>query len=424
MGGAYIGLSDTAEGGYYNPAGLVFSTSDSFSASANIYSLTRGKIKDALQVGSNVEDIKINSFMSIPSTAAYLKRFNFSGTKSPDNVIVQAVKQEVKAVLQEGNETPPPENEKFQREVKYNAIGLNVMMKDLLFYDGKIDFPSQDMSGTLIQKFSDQTLYIGPSYSRLLNEKLSIGISWFYSLRAYEELRYLRLESGSEFAEGFRKTSTKSQYFEFLLGSRYNVNELVKVGFVFKPPSIKIMGNGEEYYSSAIFDVPEARDERKQYNYNDLVAESDEPMRLGLGLALEKKKNFAIAFDFNFYFPNSYWKVHHESYSDVRIKQRAIFNTNLGAEYYIRPWIPVRAGFYTNFSSAPEVADEANNQLGNKIDYWGTTASVGFEGEHVSTNFGVNVALGRGNALSAPNRQIVGFSMNIINLFIAGSYTF
>src|SRR3989338_11529459 len=48
MGGAYTAISDDASGCYYNPAGLIFASGRSLSASANVYNYFKKTYKDVL----------------------------------------------------------------------------------------------------------------------------------------------------------------------------------------------------------------------------------------------------------------------------------------------------------------------------------------------------------------------------------------
>jgi hypothetical protein len=59
------------------------------------------------------------------------------------------------------------------------------------------------------------------------------------------------------------------------------------------------------------------------------------------------------------------------------IEREPVVNASLGGEYVVAGKVPIRAGFFTNFSSAPEVAAADEIQLPH-VDMYGITASVGY----------------------------------------------
>jgi hypothetical protein len=66
-----------------------------------------------------------------------------------------------------------------------------------------------------------------------------------------------------------------------------------------------------------------------------------------------------------------------------------VVNGALGLEYYLTPSVPVRVGFFTDFSAAP--IPTATGEVGTEdhVDLYGATLSLSLVTEHTSTSLGV-----------------------------------
>jgi hypothetical protein len=81
-------------------------------------------------------------------------------------------------------------------------------------------------------------------------------------------------------------------------------------------------------------------------------------------------------------------------------------NANLGGEYAFADRFPVRGGFLTNFSSAPEVVAGPQPQLAH-VDMYGATTSFGYATKDYEVSVGALYAFGRGE-ISALNQAANG----------------
>jgi len=79
------------------------------------------------------------------------------------------------------------------------------------------------------------------------------------------------------------------------------------------------------------------------------------------------------------------------------IERRRVVNVNVGGEHTFAGIVPVRAGFLTNFSSAPEVRASDRPQLSH-VDMYGATMSVGYAPEDYEISLGVLYGFGSGQA--------------------------
>ena len=108
----------------------------------------------------------------------------------------------------------------------------------------------------------------------------------------------------------------------------------------------------------------------------------------------------------------------------------SVVDVNVGAEYYVIENYPLRCGFFTSFSSAPDVTRRTED-FPAKVDMYGLTLSVGRVSEHVALSLGVNYLFGSGEDYGwrigdggQPVAAVVDAKEQQIYLFFNTSYMF
>jgi len=82
---------------------------------------------------------------------------------------------------------------------------------------------------------------------------------------------------------------------------------------------------------------------------------------IGAGLAYKVPKSWSVELDLSDHFPTSYELVtgnEEKNIATLRIHRRHVLDVNLGAEYYVTERYPLRVGFFTSRSSAPDPETE------------------------------------------------------------------
>ena len=82
----------------------------------------------------------------------------------------------------------------------------------------------------------------------------------------------------------------------------------------------------------------------------------------------------------------------------IRQHCREVLDFSLGGEHYLRRKYPVRAGFFTSRSAAPDPVADNTDEAG-QIDLYGLTATVGVEMKNAASNIGLNYLWGEGRAI-------------------------
>ncbi len=79
------------------------------------------------------------------------------------------------------------------------------------------------------------------------------------------------------------------------------------------------------------------------------------------------------------------------------IEHRMSWNAALGLEWLVDPRVPIRAGAFTNRSSAPPVPAQSARRVSPQVSMVGATLSVGYLGDQRSFNVGAEYAVGSGH---------------------------
>lgn len=395
MGGAVAASSEDLDGVYYNPAGLAGIDANRLSLSTNLYGFFKLEVTDGLGPG---KDYKIREFEAIPTA--------FGSILNVSEILTLAFSVLV------------PDNVKYNHQQTYTRLPT----PDYLLFQSEYFSYSID----------DQTLWIGPSLGVRLGEDWSIGASAFLVYRSMvnkQDWSYLITRGDYE------KVSVSTRHYDLdyssygvlaLLGARWDATDRLSLALVVQPPSVHISGDGEFTYTSN-FDRPDDR----IVHAPDLDVNNKIPAKVVLGAAWHREKEYCLGLDLSYHLPTSFILLEGDddwSGGEIsrRVRRRSVFNVNLGGEYYAASGYPLRAGFFTNLSSAHH-PDPSLPGSPEKIDMYGVTASVGSESEHTTINVGVNYVWGSGKTLGVSDNldySVVDVRESYLFLFLSSTYIF
>lgn len=353
MGGAVGATASGLDACYYNPAGLARVQQDTLSVSANLYGFQRYKAADALAVG---EDLKRTSFVSIPAAVSGVAKTEGFGNWAFSAFIPD--------------------------QTSFNAIATFLDKKHFYTF-------SED----------DQTLWAGPSVGYALTDKLLLGASVFGIYRSYSRFENVAW-SDIDFSY-----SEDLKYSSFgilaMVGAQYKVAPSWNLGLTVQSPSANLFGNGV-YSGTQVTSAGSLG-----LFGNDLETGNYIPAKVTGSIGWEQPKDCALGLDITYHAPGSYNLVSGnltgvgmpDTSSTTHLARNAVVDVSVGGEYYVKKTYPLRAGFFTSRSSAPDV-----NPPGASSDYqipqinkYGVTASVGRETKHMTTNVGVIYVCGTGD---------------------------
>ncbi|MCG2658888.1 MAG: hypothetical protein L6437_01400, partial [Kiritimatiellae bacterium] len=334
MGGAVVSIADSVDACYYNPAGLTMAKASTISLSANLYGFQLYHTENGLFPGENVQG---DSFVTIPSTMGGIWKYG------PELSLAFA------ALV--------PDRSSFNEIVAYSDSQH--------LYQFNID---------------DQTIWVGPSAAYQISPSLSIGASLFGIYRSYNEYVSLFYEDyDASYAQG-RKFNDVA--LTAVLGMQYRPGRDWNIGLTLQPPTAHLFDSGKTMEHILGHNVSS----NNFYYTEDVQTDNQLPTKIALGVGRQVQGNYAFGLDLTYHLPTSYnlqqWQALGQEHY-VRIVRAPVLDLNLGGEYYIRKKYPVRAGFYTGFSSVPEV-NEDESYASSNVDMYGLTVSVGREVKNVA----------------------------------------
>jgi long-subunit fatty acid transport protein len=397
LGGAFCALADDASGAFYNPAGVARVGSSSLSGSLNIYGIERQKrdrgytdqfpVPPDPQDHENVSvDLEDTHVATLPTTVALVRKL---GPKMADGVQAHAV----------GFATYLPYSSAFEADQVVRGVRS----------------PSQ---GHILIEESDKTLWMGPFYAVRLNERLSLGAALHYSYRTVK--RRLSRAWEQEISDEDPTTPDPSAKFSLeeaaldytsaelfaRVGARLDVGRGWSLGLAVTTPTAHLHGQGRLFSQTVSAEVPPDAPGLAFYTPEEesgLKTRNPEPVSVRAGAAWQRERGL-VAADVTFHAPEEFDPVERGTPTAVvglvhvtPVKRNPVVNVNLGGQYDFFDRMPVRAGFLTNFSSAPEVEATDHQQLSH-VNMYGVTASIGYAPEDYEVSLGVLYAFGSGQA--------------------------
>jgi len=348
MGGAGVALGRGVDACRYNPAGLSEAERASVSLTANLYGIQKRETKGGLLAG---DDARSDEFVTIPSLVGGVNRLS-------DNWVA-------------GFSIVEPE--------KTTTAEL-----------------TRKRSGRLYSyRLDDQSIWAGPSLAWGSGEGWSVGVSAFgiYRSQAISVMMAQTGDNGDGFMIG-EGVDAKSLEALAELGVRWRGAGGWRVGASAQSASVHL-------YDSAKYGVGVGTGDTIWSVFSkDVEMENRQPWQVAVGVGFEKEKDWAVGVD-------ATWRAR-QSFESTRetdedgapastwLTRRSTVDVNAGGEYYLFGTYPIRAGFYTGFSSVADVM-KAGESATEDIDAYGVTFGVGRETEQSSVAIGVNYVWGKGH---------------------------
>jgi len=347
-------LGTALDAAYYNPAGMAYTKQRTISISASLYGWQRYRSERALYPD---EDLETSSFVTLPP-AMGLVFF-----AAPETAV--------------GLAAFVPSS--------YSMSEIIAFPKDKNFYNASMN---------------DQTIWVGPSAAHSFSKEFSVGLGVYGVYRNYSSYESTFLNTYSYSASRNLKYKTFGMLGN--AGLQYRPTDNWRFGAAFQSPSFGIWGNGE-YEANESYNY-NGKMENNFAHADNMNAENRIPAKFTVGAGWEKEKVCGFGLDVNWHLANSYNRLSghtdiNESYAPLTAEyaNQGVVDVNLGGEYYIAKAYPIRAGFYTARSSAPDVNLEKEDYPA-QINEYGVTFSVGRELEQVLMSVGVNYVFGSGDS--------------------------
>lgn len=376
MGGAYTALSqDTAASSFYNPANLTLMNGNTLSASVtlfNKYDTAFGKENEFDQAPLRVNR---GTITPIPSSGGTVYTFgNF-------------------------------------------AFGISIIYPDLDQFNGEIRSTSTTNS---YLNLKDSSLWIGGSLSFRWDRINSFGLTMYYTSRDFSRSVTDKTESsGVTTITNEEKTFSQNSLI-YILGWTRKLGKNWKVGVSYRPISLPISGEGTLFTSTI---STSGTSNSKNY---DLQANTLIPERLAMGVGFEREGHSAFAFDLHYYGKAEYRDLKEEAAGDF-VRHEPIVNGAIGYEYWMRRWISLRMGAFTNLSSHAQIDDNPTARQPDHIDMWGFSTNIGiYTTKQSSVTLGGYYSGGKGWSVQQVGQSLekIQKTNQIFSFLVGTSYQF
>jgi len=379
LAGAFTALSsDPSASSFYNPATLAGSQGSTLSASANVYMKNDTSYSSRGNLSDSAYRVNRGAFQPIPSSAGSIINF---GTF---------------------------------------ATGLSVIIPDYDLFNGDITSDAFSNATTLL-RLRDQSLWVGGSLGINFTDKFATGLTVYYTSRDFSR----SITDTSTTAGQTKIISEEKNYTSnsivYILGTWWRPDDHWRFGLSYRFPSLQLSGDGS-YYKSTL-DTSVSNQPVVESNKN-VPAESRIPRKTAVGLAYEVKNSWAISLDYTNYGVENYIDMPATTGGES-VQFNQISNYALGLEYYIRDWVALRTGIFTNYSSHPEVQNAGYRQP-DHVDMLGYSANLAIFTDKVSFTFGGYYTGGRGQATEEIGGQIITLPKTryLFNMLLASAYFF
>lgn len=359
MAGAYTALfSDASAESFYNPGALGFVKAKSMSASTSVFKKIDTKYGEYTDFTTASLRVNQGFFHGIPAASGSITNFH-------DWICT-----------------------------------LSIMVPDYDTFNGEVRSTSDSVS---LLSYNDETLWVGGSVSHQVSETDSVGISLYYTARNFtRSVRERRYPSTSSAVLASEEKTIHGNSVVAILGYLRRFDQNWSFGIAFRPPSLRVAGNGS-YFQSKV--------ETNPYSTTnlDIVDEKTHtkiPFKINSGIAYTEPEHFTISADISFYGAENYLDFDQIVAAD-RVIHRPTFNYAVGAEYYVLPWLKARAGFFTNFSSHPDPTDEDPLRQPDRVDQYGFSANLSLvSSSKVNYTFGGYYTGGHGLGRQSVNNDL------------------
>lgn len=431
LGGAFVSLADDPSGVYFNPAGLADVKQSSLQVSTSLYGFERGEINPSSFATAvpGIENLELDfsQLIVVPASAGFVKTF---GKPLP-------------------NGTPR------------HAFGLVAMIpsfRKMAISSSAVDAET-GIEGSYSRRLEDSSLWTGIGYGRKFGPKLRIGASVFYTFRnlANYEVVVQGGTDSSDLAEGsgmaVRDISLYSGNLLIGFGAKYHASKSFKVGLSLQLPTFELHSRGQLLLvRDRLTAVCDTEDCAGDFHYEseglerfdrEFKSQNSRGAMMRVGANYSSARRFTLSADVSVHFPVCYelikiagepagcdsdgHLVGDNLFPFVKtIRRDLVVNLNMGMEWLVIPEVSVAGGFFTDFSSAPRIPDDADSILGREapnVDLLGMSMALGYFGEHSLSRVGFMYSFGLGDDVVETD-QVSAIVSSQLESNTAGEYAF
>ena len=395
LAGAYTAVADGPSATFYNPGAIPFAEAGSVSGSLSLPILNEYDVDDGFPAAGGPTNLSFEASTPIPF---FLGATTAAGPKLDGQA--------------------------------RHGLGVTTLVPSRLtrrFFSEQ--FGSTSASSLLVRN-EDSARWFGVAYGYRVNKSFGIGASLFLARRAvtYEEAETTSLGVASGTPTELLSVSARADLEAWLgvmrIGALYRVSSRVQLGAMFQMPSLVLAS------SATVASLRANRsdtDGRVTSQSRETSPEAPIPWQLRVG-GVYRGSGFAISADVALHGPlgSSGDPVRFlgletdeappTRYLAGQYSSVTVVNAALGIAIRASESVPIRAGFFTNFSGAPAPLGSTDRYTPDSVDAYGLSASIGFQGEEYDFSVGVLAMLGEGKGLRATSIEPTSYVQTDVRL--------
>jgi long-chain fatty acid transport protein len=382
LAGAYTAISDDPSGMYYNPAGIMYASGSGVSAGANAYHNTTKTYKGAI----GGQDWKRKASTLLPNFFGVIQQLG-EGRLGISYVVPDSVIED-------------------QDQTFYN-IPSNVDING-----DTVNDPINEM--TVNFNNEDNTYNLGLTYARDVSEDMALGMTLYFHKRRIQQImnQYLDFGGGVTHWDNYYYESEETGI-RPILGIMYSPREKWSLGASLSKIIVLDAANKAQR-------TLHAYDGSTNLQPGDIVTSSEKreyPVVLSLGAAYFHSDTFLVSGDVSY---------HSSEKDEVDGERIWVLNAALGIEKYLNASTAIRAGVYTNMSSAPELERGVSSAYSEEhVDLYGSSLSYTKFGRGSSLTLGLAYSVGSGESqITGDSTSMQEMEVKSYTVFLSNSYSF
>ncbi len=246
--------------------------------------------------------------------------------------------------------------------------------------------------------FTDESLWVGGSVEKELNESQRVGLTLYYTARNLSKQEIERdVPSATDLSYRSLEKVMKENAVVSILGYHEKINDHWSWGASIRSTLMAISGKGdlkETLLTANSGTVTLSTPETSGINSKVFI-----PTRLNVGMAYRPSNDWLWSVDLHSHEGFKYYDLK-GSEAATLVHNRFVTNLSFGGERSYKDWLKFRAGVFTNFSAHPDPDPSLLVEQMDHVDMLGFSANVSLISEKkIAYTFGGYYSGGWGRSL-------------------------
>jgi hypothetical protein len=341
LANAGTGDADDTGAVYYNPAGLTGIRADKVSVLGSVY----------LSYTTKTDSVAVLDNTNIP--------YNAGGFNSIPVTFV------------------------FSKKLGDWDVAFSMLIPDSIQTENRASFTTPNTTGTILQSYRDNDIWLGLSAAHVIDSKWSVGVTLFGIQHSETNVAAVVIDVANQtntFSTSDARSDLQTLGFSLDMGVAYRPIPQIGLGLRLQSPMIQVSGSANTYSANRSSVAAGTTEDNANVTGNYQL-----PLDMTIGAAFNVGQYLEFLTDLSLQvattydsIPNSTLNTHYDTGPTPRV--------NLGIEIKPDPSYPIRTGFFYNPSAVHNLNAQSTEA---KEDYLGVTLGMAVITKHVETGVGV-----------------------------------